>query len=241
MSLIYIDFPGASLNAVALEAHTMRSIKPQLLSEEPGLYQSKWFDYRVMHHAKATMLYAAFFNKALRDLWARYEDIEEADAMFGQQRLMWDRSGRALTGFWKGRQAADRLGVPYGIYVYQAMKRLYENGMWVLNKSRRKDKGRQALPDPTQLYGEDVQGAALAYWEELSRVRLFTAEHHFFTAPYYEDHPDQNAYYRWLVNELRNRPDPKSSVADLMTGREVLPRSIAVAEFGERVVREALS
>lgn len=127
---------------------------------EATLYSTKWWDYRPLHPAHATALFAQAYGIAWR---------QASDRRFGCSSERWDlvsypfidrswnpfiEAQARARGFWKARQYCDDGGMPYEFYCQQFFSKAedyFEN-----------------LPRPQEMYRRDVILPVLEDWELLS-------------------------------------------------------------------------
>ena len=137
MSFIGCDFPQHELDAA-----TVCLVDSKHLRTEAELFNSKWWDYRLIHPLTATYMFAHEYKKAIKaglrvrsDLYkaANYKGLKHEDFL--------QTSKSTITGMWKARQRADKEGVPYDFWCRSAMK-FAEQRQW------------KYLPKPTQLYSD---------------------------------------------------------------------------------------
>ncbi len=208
-SLIIADIRGLRTSRLYLEAQILDKIPANLLLEEAALYQTKWFDYRRVHHGVATEIVAQFYRNTAKLLWAKYQDIHEAEVRsFLGHGSIFELKPVERNGLWKLRQVADRHGIPYGVYIMSAMNALLEDG-W------------RRLPRPNQLYSPDIVQLARERWTQLSLTRAFSAEDFWFSNKCWEGHPDQKAHRAWLIETARRKGRPEVLLQSLVT-RELL-------------------
>src|SRR5690554_2626742 len=113
------------LNLTALEYDTLacQHIRPDLLQLEAGLYQTKWWDYRIMHPMEATYHFAQAYVQAVKAAVRKRIDLYvsiNCKPLKDQDFLKCSR--HVITGLWKARQEADRHGIPYDFWCSKAMK-----------------------------------------------------------------------------------------------------------------------
>lgn len=133
------------LTTEQLDALAIAKVSPKLFKEESSLYATKWWDYRGMHPVEATYEFAKEYIVAYRRVMKRRVEQEVAARLYpvkGTKDIFVDAEKIQLTGFWKARQMADRIGCPYSFYCSEAL--LYgDKRDWAF------------LPKPTQLYSTE--------------------------------------------------------------------------------------
>lgn len=206
-----------NLNPAALEwspsdcdALALRFIPLKLLSEESALNETKFWDYRFMHATQATQLYAQEYGAALKRAVSRRTDIWRGLMMKGlKSEVIYEMDARAITGFWKGRQMADRIGCPYDFYCEHAM--LFA------------DKARMTyLPQATNMYTQTVPERLVGLpsmveyiverWVARIAHSAFYASHEAYLVDNFMNGPEQINYLNWLFKKIRHSNMPEGTL-----------------------------
>lgn len=130
-------------------------------------------------------------------------------------------------GFWKGRQCADRIGMPYNLYIGAAMRFLIEGNIW------------QRIPRPVHLYSDKVIGHVVEYWEATLQEGIIQ--------PHTEHLGDDNeftlqckrAIERWLCERLSKRKHPHYGLAHYLFDKKLITEEFALQFFESSVVEKA--
>jgi len=205
--------------------------------EEATLYRTKWFDYRFMHPAQATLVYARHYETIYRRTFkinidratSEYIRIIRDGSLLNPPRPAHEgASARVIaaaskaataklsfiTGMWRGRQFADAMGMPYDIYIDGALH--HRLRYW-----------RQSyLPRPTQLYhenkGEDDMKQAYfvtameKWWNAKQQATLLYSRHDEYQVDQYVGTRDQNDHHEWLIGQIQLRQNPAPLLGRLM-------------------------
>lgn len=156
--------------------------------KELQLYQTKWFDYRLLHPVVATYLYAAEFQRTFKKYYAKTIDHEKAQYMKGfSGGDAW--AAKNSGGFIKGRQQADLMGIPYWFYIERAYEWLYRK-KW------------KHIPRQTHLYSEEVIQFVAEEWRIYSTESLVIAEQDFFRDRTNQERPEYQAHQQWLRDRV---------------------------------------
>lgn len=221
------DFVGAELSQDELEAETLRLVPLRhLYGKEASLFDTKWFDYRFLHPARATALFAHFYRQAYKDEMRTRADMKRAPYMEPIPFIIdgiFKVSQRNLSGLWKTRQVADGLGIPYDRYCSYLMRETERRG-W------------QWLPKPSQMYAEELVAIAVSKWLEDTAIRLFLPTDKFYLAENYEEHPYQIDFHKYLFALTEARLNRDYFVARLLFDAKVLPIDIATQHFGKEFI-----
>lgn len=137
-------FPGSDWTQEQCDALAIQFVPLQLMQGEAELFTTKFWDYRFLHPVQATQLFAHEYALAKKHAVERRTDIWVGRNMKGiKADCIFELAQRTITGFWKGRQMADRLGIPYDFYCEYAML-FADVARW------------ENLPTATQLYSSSV-------------------------------------------------------------------------------------
>ena len=104
-----------------------------------------------------------------------------------------DKIRKMFPSYWRGRQMADAIGMPYRTFLNIAFeKRL---SYW----------SRPFMPNARHLYSEMIAVTAQERWEELQRARLFTSDLPAYLTQNYQNSDMQNDYHEWLFLQAQHR------------------------------------
>lgn len=189
-------------------------------SYDVQLFATKWWDYKFITSAEATFLYVDAFGRQARRIYSRdidstraqYIKVITGDAL--KERLLKDetQAKRAFSSFWRGRQVADALGMPYDDYIWTAldMRMKYWNGVKVVDA---KGRTRTKTPTPNQLYSEMIVEKVVERWNELQDARIYYSDHSAYLPCNYVGTDFQRGYYAYLVTRAE-----KSTMTNVILG-----------------------
>lgn len=203
--------PGERWLDVTEEYHTLSMIAKSVRDNDKGLFASKWFDYRFMTSFQATMRYMRDFEVVSRRIYRREIDMRRSNHI---QILTPEKMRRELdkgtmdvilksrlTGFWRGRQVADALGMPYPEYIELALT------------DRMRAWQRTYLPKPEQLYDMVMVEKIQTKWQEMKAARTYLPEHHAFMVQNYANLPVQNDFHEYLFEQATTGGDQFFQIA----------------------------
>lgn len=187
-------------------------VPDKLKAFDRELYQTKWWDYRFSTPFEATVAYIDTFGQEARKVYSRDIDSERAQhihVVTGQKVVEGfmrneGKAKEAFSGFWRGRQVADALGMPYETYIYEAISQ------------RMRRWQRAYLPKPSQIYQESDVERVSTRWNELTASRIHYAEHHAYLAQNYQGAPIQKAYCDYLVDRAGKTGDMIMTLVDMV-------------------------
>lgn len=236
------SFPGSDWSSSYCDELTTRFVPVSLLAVEAELYSTKHWDYRFMHPAQATQLFAHCYGQAKKHAVERRTDIWIGRNMRGiKQASIFDMDSRSITGFWKGRQMADRLGIPYDFYCEYVML-FADVARW------------ENLPTPVQTYGRSVPehlkttDYAVSMvefigrrWLERTATSNVYAKHPAYLVENYVGGNEQNLYLNFLSDKIKHSNYPEAVLASLLDNgqlshdlvRQIFPKT------GESLIRRA--
>lgn len=166
------DYHGKGRSRGENETDALQLVHPSISRKEPMLYQSKWWDYRLMHHIEATRYWAWCYTQAARKWVATTGDVALSAtvvAFDGKDPL----KTRDATSVIAARQAMDSIGCRYP-WAFE----------WTIQ--RFSDRGWRTFPRPNQLYGEEYLLDMKDAWETEVRARVQRPEALVFRTPGHE-------------------------------------------------------
>lgn len=204
--------------ALALHFFSRKRNVPSDLSNEQKRYANKWFDYRGIHAGAATAWYMECFKAEYGRAVRKWIDHTEGSRTGVTARKLFDLSPTDVTGFWRGRQAADDAGIPYPVYVRAAIDKAILKGNW-------------RLPRPGHLYSDECRAAASLAWAEQQRAKIWIPLDKFYLASNYVGHQDQDDFHAWVIGALNYRGCNRYSLSKVVFENPVLPQSVAAGAF----------
>ena len=227
------ELEAARISAIESDYIESNLISSKFQEYDRLCWSAKWFDYRHMTNLQATHLYMEEYAKIYKQIYARefdrnraeYVQVADLEKILGilrpDSQLLYHlpdaqkskriaQTKKVFVGYWRGRQVADMLGMPYSVYINNAMS--YRLRAWK----------RGHMPQSYQLYSLiDVEKTA-ARWEEIQATRLYVAEHSAYLVQNYQGLPQQNAHHEWLFKQAKLRSNPAEMIARFITN-DLLP------------------
>ncbi|SER29471.1 hypothetical protein SAMN05216548_114132 [Faunimonas pinastri] len=211
------EWEQPELSRSELDLMAFRLIKPEWMEFERSLYASKWFDYRYMHPLEATFEYVRELGRVYRDVFAETRDRDAAEHVRVVSVRDFFEGGKdkrnKLIGCWRGRWAADAIGMPYGVYLTLAYR--YTLRYW----------RQRYLPQPQQLYSERVLEQVVEEWEKRQASILYLGQHEEYQIDLYRETQPQNDHHEWLFRQAELRDNPAPFYARFTYGERILPES----------------
>lgn len=221
---------GTGMTTETYDRAALDMVNPRLLKIEKELYGKKWFDYRFMHPVEATYLFAHYYTQAHKSFMSKRIGAERAAFVRGFRSKSGDIfDGKAATYqvFWRGRQEADKLGMPYDYFCDLGM-RAADKAKW------------RHSPRPNQMYGEGmIYNIVSLYLEDVVKPKILNPVLPFYRAEHYEGHPYQNDWLDWLAEQIMMRPNPEYGLMNSMFVAEVIDREQATNRLPEDLIIRA--
>jgi len=190
--------------------------------DERELHHLKWFDYRFMSPKEATLTFRDEFQKLYRRKYGQNIDTEESLRKFGVSRGKPENNRTEFTSFWRARQFADQLGVPYGIFLQAAFEVLLRAG-W------------ERIPYINQLYGkhqERIAFAVIAHWEEHCQTRFMFSDLPHYREESFRGLAAQTAHQDWVIEQIKQRHSD-SLIGHACFVLRIVPQDRAKLAFGD--------
>lgn len=236
------SFPGIDWSTSYCDELTILHVPLPLLSCEAELFKTKHWDYRFLHPAQATQLFAHSYAQAKKHAVERRTDIWVGRNMKGmKEEVIFDQTARSITGFWKGRQMADRLGIPYDFYCEHCMV-FADIARW------------ENLPTPVQTYSENVPEhlrttdyavSMVTYignrWIDRMATANAYATHKAYLIENFVGGPEQVAYLEFLLDRIQESNFPAAVLASLMDKGQISADQVlhAFPRSGASLIRRA--
>jgi len=209
-----------------------RYVQKKFLQFERLLAHTKWFDYRFLHAVEATKLYVAAFEKEYRAAYASTFSTLNAQyvKVTGWADMMKDmeKHKAMFAGFWRGRQVADAMGMPYDLFIRLALKERLR--FWK----------RRYMPNPSMLYSDIIVERVAELWKERQSARLYVGDHQNYRLHRYIGTQAQNDHHEWLFAQAQLRSNPQYQLARFIKD-ELLPEEKVKTRVGQETFERVLS
>ncbi|SFJ50150.1 hypothetical protein SAMN03159338_1584 [Sphingomonas sp. NFR04] len=242
MAAVQGAFFGTNLPAARIEGLIAAHVPKRHIKDVAAVYGTKWWDYRRLSPGHSFLLFAHHYYRSFKIAARRFTRERARQSASQGKRLgsaligvapvqytveeIWDRDAKHITGMWNAMLTCDALGMPYDQFVRLANQVAIDT-MWT------------RLPQPAQLYSPKLGALVVEEWEKLSESRLFTAQHPMFKVENYAGLPAQDAYRAWLIEQIQQRADKATGLANVVYRTPQLPVDDALAFFGKHQVERA--
>lgn len=218
-------FYGSDLSPQLCDFIALNGIKNDLLEKEASLFATKWFDYRFLHPTKATYLFAHLYSEGYKLASQQIYDVNKGKYMKGWKgKDFMDKKERG--GFWKARQKADELGIPYSNYINYAiqfgLKRCWKR-----------------IPRPTHLYSDLCVEFVYDRWQEELLAGIVEPQIAHLRLENQKDSIVHTAMQRWVCSVLKTRKNPHFGLSHYMSKLKIVSESIALEYFDIETLTKA--
>ena len=216
---------GSDLTVADYEILTMSRIRSDMRTRESDILKTKWFDYRLIHPAKATYLFAATYTDAVKGVYAETKDKDTAASIkaFKPDDVF---QSKDLLSFWTARQRFDAVGVRYGYGLNFMIRRYVHERHW------------HVFPRPNQLYSEEAILDLRDAWKTHCKAVLELPERPEFRVASSEA-PANLAFQKWITERIRERSHFQMPLSRILQ-ESMLSQSHAEKEFGKETVEKAV-
>lgn len=140
-------------------------VAPKVLQNEAQLMRSSWVAYAYKSALVRTELFCELYLESYRTHYGKVRDFLSAGAQIPVNSELFQNDARQINSLWRARQEADRLGMPYEVFLDATIG-------WAACQKNRKQ-----LLTPNQLYGKEALAAAQKRWSETrDSYSIFTDE-----------------------------------------------------------------
>jgi hypothetical protein len=195
-------YPGSTFTRETADEMSIGRIHHGLLKKEAQLFDQKWFDYRRLHPTVATHYFVHCYTAAYSRTIKKAFDVQRGPWHPGVKVEWWPKL--ETSSFWRLRQQADGMGIPYYFFVCRLMDYFLDSTHW------------SRVPRPAHLGKDEAIASVSGAWEEALRTRLQLPEDTFYTAPAFVGHPYQIQCEAWLLEQAQRRSNPRYSIAMLI-------------------------
>ncbi|UOV09239.1 hypothetical protein MUU77_02730 [Pseudoxanthomonas sp. F37] len=129
-------------------------VRPDVLQQEARITRSAWVAYGYMTAIRRTELFCELYLDAYRTHYGQVRDYLTAARQIPVSPDLFQNDSRQINSLWRARQEADRLGMPYEVFLDATMA-------WAARQKNRKQ-----LLAPNQLYSAKALAAAQARWSD---------------------------------------------------------------------------
>lgn len=214
---------------------TLQQHPTEVLKAERHLAAVKWFEYRFMSPNEANRLFTKTYQKTYSRKFGEQVDVEQARQVSGVHVLTMKDDARERSQLVMARQRADRLGVPYPLYIDAAFDFAFRRG----DKRRR-------FPRPNQLHGNRASEGLceqfiIKRWNEYIANGLFRVEHPIYLIENYRGLPAQEDFRRFVLDHVREANLPLHRAIQKFTyDRQQVPAECFRTLVSEQVFNNAM-
>jgi hypothetical protein len=205
-------FKGAEMSVVSADRFTLKNLEPDTIREDKLLMDKKFWDYKMLHPAVATMYFISRYIDIAAQILEREVSAAEARSFrYAMSRIDLRTESVAIVRAWtKARMAADAIGCTYDVYIRAVIKNYRENFRAFTTKNLKGH--RRELPLPSQLVSTFAVERAILEWTTYKAARLPFPEHSDIpNNPELWFRPEMEA---WLIEEAMRSQFSKSRIQE---------------------------
>lgn len=219
------EFFGNNLTPEQYELLALQ-IEPSARQCESDLYRSRWFDYAEMHPAKATYLFAHYYQLQVNKFIATCIDARTAlERSTSAPKDVF--TSKHLISFWNARRVCDSIGCPYDFALEFAQHRALDRMMRV-------------FPQPNQLCGEDFEIDLKDLWTSTTGRSLRYSKGSKFQMKYFAGTWTQKRHIQSLLSQIKTRPaESHPGLLGRLISEGTLDESVLEGEFPHFIIAEA--
>lgn len=205
---------------------------------EAQLYDSKWWDYKMLHPLEATEKFVEAYVKARQAAFSRRIDKFRAPYVKVLEREHFlECKKNVITGFWRSRRKVDEVGIPYDFWCTHAIK-YAERRDW------------KNMPHPWQLTGtkpkfeDDISMSdyVISQWLESTRTRFHYSTHDYYKSENYRSTPHQSKHQIAILRHIMSKPKSLQTmlIADFAITERLLNHDAVIKMFGENTLNDSI-
>lgn len=197
-------------------------------ADEPRLVDLCWVEYAYMSPLKRTAAFTSEYLKVYRRYYEKYVDLKGAPYRCPIADAWAANEPGEMNSLWTARQHADKLGMPYPIFLGEAMEHAAANGY-------------KQFPRPNQLYSDSLLRHLTAHWQihaSVERLRLDEWDERFLVTNYAGD-PAQARLHDLVVKRIKSKPTHIDlNIQNYVLSRQpAIPIAVAIDRLGEPAVQ----
>lgn len=215
---------GADLDKLTLEALAHEVIPKELLQVEMDSLPNRWFDHRFWHPTRATMELSKHWRAATNAANLKYFG-KGGQGFKGDNCFMSKTPGQTAKQFWQMRQIADRYCVPYEFFAFKIIELACTTKYL-----------KERIPSAAVvLKREELVSDTIEAWHRQCAAKLMLPKHPAYLYENWRELPDQVAFQKWLLEELRNKNNYALCKA-MFHDRMVVPKLAAQVLGTEKIL-----
>lgn len=221
---------SAGARLIAGSVFLREFIDSDLLAQERDLQSTRWIEYRYMNPLQCTQLFTELYDEMARHFHGKYFDTMKVNDIQPIKKNYASNGRREISQIWRARQEADRIGVPYRIFIRESMESMLTA------------EGHKKIPRPNQLYSVSPLKYVVSKWKDLYGIeQLFRDEWDpKFFAEKYQGDPVQQAALQMLIERVQSSRHPEIGLRHFLVTAGAISEQEARRRLGDHLVDQAL-
>lgn len=215
---LFKDVVQSELDWTTLEGLMYKFWRKDMVKAERKRIHQCWFDYRHIHPVLRSYVFIHEYNEAHRRAFKRFYGRPasgRSDLPKNAQRSLYNRPARTIVSTLNRMHLVDQLGCPYDSYFDASFNHFMQERGFDKWKSNNPYLADLDLPPLNMLTEASTMISGQRAFEKRNTIKLRLPKHPHYHADAWVGSSNQKACSKWLINEVRNRPDRNIALARL--------------------------
>lgn len=208
----------SELDWTTLEGIMYQFWRTDMVKAERRRIKQCWFDYRHIHPVLRSYVFIHEYNEAHKRAFKRFYGSPasgRSDLPRNAMRSLYNRPARTIVSTINRMHLIDQLGCPYDSYFDAAFNHFMQDRGFDKWKSNTPYLANLDLPPLQMLTDASTIISSQKTFEHKNTIRLRLPKHPHYFAANWVGTSNQKACSKWLIDEVRNRPDRNIALARL--------------------------
>lgn len=238
---LFKDVIQSELDRVTLDGLMYQYWREETVTKERKRIHQTWFDYRHIHPVLRSFVFVHEYNRAHQRAFKRFYGTPSSgrsDLPKGAGRSLYTSKPRTITVTLGRMHLIDELGCPYDTYFDAAFNHFMQERAfddWKKNNPYLAD---MPLPPLQMLADANSMISSQKAFEKRNTIRLRLPEHSHYQASNWVGTYNQKSCAKWLIDEVRNRPDRNIALARLCYEAGLIRENEVVKRLSLKTVKE---
>ena len=240
-SSIISDVIESNYDWVTFEGWMYQFWKPETVTAERKRIHQTWFDYRHMHPALRSCVFVHEYNRAYKRAYKRFYGTPKrthTDLPLNAHKTLYKRSPRSISMTLSRMHLIDELGCPYDSFFDAAFNHFMQERAFDEWKKNSPYLEHMPLPPLQLLADASSLISSQKMFEQNNVFKLRLPKHSHYSASKWVGTSNQKACAKWLISQVRNRPDRNIALARLCYDMDLLREKEVVRELSIDTVKK---